>query len=66
MTAIELAKPIPVAPAATDGVPARKLTANADLVIALGLTALIVTLLAWNITGFPTASDDEGTYLAQA
>ena len=26
----------------------------------------MVVLIAWNIGGFPTASDDEGTYLAQA
>jgi len=66
VTAIELAKPISVVPAATDEVRARKLRRNADLAIAVGLTAVIVTLLAWNITGFPSASDDEGTYLAQA
>ncbi|MCU7728508.1 glycosyltransferase family 39 protein [Actinoplanes sp. KI2] len=66
MTAVELAKPISVVPAATDGVRKRKLKGNADLAIALGLTALMVTLLAWNIAGFPSASDDEGTYLAQA
>jgi 4-amino-4-deoxy-L-arabinose transferase-like glycosyltransferase len=30
------------------------------------LTAAITTVLAWNITGFPAATDDEGTYLAQA
>ena len=32
----------------------------------MALTAAITVLLAWNITGFPGASDDEGTYLAQA
>lgn len=37
-----------------------------DLALAAGLTAVILVLLAWNITGFPGASDDEGTYLAQA
>ncbi|GAA1602884.1 glycosyltransferase family 39 protein [Actinoplanes couchii] len=37
-----------------------------DLLIAGVLTALVLVLLAWNIDGFPTASDDEGTYLAQA
>ncbi len=61
MTAIELARPISVVPAAAHDVRARR-----DLFLALGLTAVIVTLLAWNITGFPSASDDEGTYLAQA
>jgi dolichyl-phosphate-mannose-protein mannosyltransferase len=34
--------------------------------LALGLTAVVLVLLAWNLTGFPSASDDEGTYLAQA
>ena len=34
--------------------------------LALGLTALVITVMAYNITGFPAASDDEGTYLAQA
>jgi 4-amino-4-deoxy-L-arabinose transferase-like glycosyltransferase len=30
------------------------------------LTALVTAVLAWNMSGFPAASDDEGTYLAQA
>ena len=37
-----------------------------DVYLAFGLTAVVMVLLAWNITGFPNASDDEGTYLAQA
>lgn len=61
MTAIELARPVSVVPGAAHAV-----RANRDVILALGLTAVIVTLLAWNITGFPSASDDEGTYLAQA
>ncbi|HWS32054.1 MAG TPA: glycosyltransferase family 39 protein [Actinoplanes sp.] len=39
---------------------------NRDPLIAGVLTAVVLVLLAWNIDGFPTASDDEGTYLAQA
>ncbi|WP_436533645.1 ArnT family glycosyltransferase [Actinoplanes sp. HUAS TT8] len=39
---------------------------NPETWLALSLTALVVTVLAINITGFPGASDDEGTYLAQA
>ncbi|BCJ41261.1 glycosyl transferase [Actinoplanes ianthinogenes] len=66
MTTIELAAPLPAVPDAADGVRKKDRKPKADLVIALGLTAVIVALLAWNITGFPTASDDEGTYLAQA
>ena len=37
-----------------------------DLSIALGLVALIVVVQGVNIANFPTVSDDEGTYLAQA
>ncbi|WP_436535803.1 ArnT family glycosyltransferase [Actinoplanes sp. HUAS TT8] len=66
MTAVELAKPISVVPAAADDVPAKKRSERIDLAIAVGLTAVVVGMLAWNITGFPSASDDEGTYLAQA
>lgn len=37
-----------------------------DNAIAWPLAVAMVVLIAWNIGGFPTASDDEGTYLAQA
>ena len=37
-----------------------------DLYLAGGLAGAVLFLLAWNITGFPSATDDEGTYLAQA
>jgi 4-amino-4-deoxy-L-arabinose transferase-like glycosyltransferase len=37
-----------------------------DLLWASGLTVLVLVLLGWNITGFPSLTDDEGTYLAQA
>jgi 4-amino-4-deoxy-L-arabinose transferase-like glycosyltransferase len=39
---------------------------SADAAVALTLTTVTLVFLAWNITGFPSASDDEGTYLAQA
>jgi 4-amino-4-deoxy-L-arabinose transferase-like glycosyltransferase len=39
---------------------------RADLSLAGGLTAVVLSFLSWNITGFPSATDDEGTYLAQA
>jgi hypothetical protein len=39
---------------------------RADLCLAGGLTGVVLFFLSWNITGFPSASDDEGTYLAQA
>ena len=37
-----------------------------DLYLAGGLTLLVLVVMALNITGFPAATDDEGTYLAQA
>ncbi|MEU5979867.1 glycosyltransferase family 39 protein [Streptomyces sp. NPDC047315] len=37
-----------------------------DLLICLGLVAVIVLVQGWNITNFPALSDDEGTYLSQA
>ncbi|GGM99464.1 4-amino-4-deoxy-L-arabinose transferase-like glycosyltransferase [Actinoplanes campanulatus] len=43
----------------------RELTGGEGL-LAAGLTALVLAVLTINITGFPMASDDEGTYLAQA
>ncbi|MDI6101791.1 glycosyltransferase family 39 protein [Actinoplanes sp. NEAU-A12] len=43
----------------------RELTGGEGL-LAGGLTALVLAVLTVNITGFPMASDDEGTYLAQA
>jgi 4-amino-4-deoxy-L-arabinose transferase-like glycosyltransferase len=39
---------------------------RADLLLAGGLTVAVLCLLAWNLAGFPSATDDEGTYLAQA
>ena len=59
MTVLELVKPVQEEP-----VQARK--DRTDLYLSVGLTTVVLALLAWNITGFPTASDDEGTYLAQA
>lgn len=45
--------------------PSRTLS-RLDRYLAGGLTLMVVGVLAGNITGFPTATDDEGTYLAQA
>lgn len=44
----------------------RRWRPSADALLALALTAVVMVLQGWNITGFPGASDDEGTYLAQA
>ncbi|MFE7132833.1 ArnT family glycosyltransferase [Streptomyces sp. NPDC057638] len=37
-----------------------------DLLLCLVILAAILLVQGWNITRFPTLSDDEGTYLAQA
>ncbi|MCP3819028.1 glycosyltransferase family 39 protein [Streptomyces sp. A3M-1-3] len=37
-----------------------------DLLLCFGLLVVIMLVQGWNITHFPTLSDDEGTYLAQA
>ena len=43
----------------------RELTGGEGLLAGL-LTTLVIVILTVNISGFPMASDDEGTYLAQA
>jgi hypothetical protein len=57
---------LPPVPVQERPAPARKRGSRTDLYLAGGLAAVVLFLLAWNITGFPTLSDDEGTYLAQA
>ena len=37
-----------------------------DFWICSGLVAIVLLVQAWNIADYPTVSDDEGTYLAQA
>ncbi|MEV4640607.1 phospholipid carrier-dependent glycosyltransferase [Actinoplanes sp. NPDC049548] len=73
MTTIDLLKPRTPAPAeAPAPVPSKRAAftpqraTRTDRYLAGGLAAVVLVLLAWNITGFPMASDDEGTYLAQA
>lgn len=50
--------------------PARPLvrfrSSRPDLLLCGALLLVIVCVQGWNITNFPTLSDDEGTYLAQA
>ncbi|WP_079405948.1 phospholipid carrier-dependent glycosyltransferase [Streptomyces sp. 3211] len=68
--------PAPRTPAATGGpgihppAPARPLvrfrSSRPDLLLCGALLLVIVLVQGWNITDFPTLSDDEGTYLAQA
>ncbi|MGW3247651.1 ArnT family glycosyltransferase [Streptomyces sp. NPDC001070] len=41
-------------------------TSRPDLLLCGALLTVILTVQGWNITRFPTFSDDEGTYLAQA
>ncbi|MFE6156731.1 ArnT family glycosyltransferase [Streptomyces sp. NPDC057889] len=41
-------------------------TSGPDLLLCGVLLTVILTVQGWNITRFPTFSDDEGTYLAQA
>jgi 4-amino-4-deoxy-L-arabinose transferase-like glycosyltransferase len=59
-------EPVPIEPAPAPATSARRRGATIDAALALSLTAAVLVLLAWNIDGFPTASDDEGTYLSQA
>jgi 4-amino-4-deoxy-L-arabinose transferase-like glycosyltransferase len=57
----------PLAPVpGTEPAPRRRPRVSADVLLALGLTVVVLAVQAWNITGFPFASDDEGTYLAQS
>ncbi|MFE9425127.1 ArnT family glycosyltransferase [Kitasatospora sp. NPDC006697] len=68
-TVLEEERPDPVtAPAGPDrrGRLARLLSTRPDLVITLLLVAAVVLVQGLNIRNFPTVSDDEGTYLAQA
>ncbi|MEU6093800.1 phospholipid carrier-dependent glycosyltransferase [Streptomyces sp. NPDC047079] len=52
---------VPVAPPAF-----RFRSSRPDLVLCGVLLAAILTVQGWNIADYPTLSDDEGTYLAQA
>ncbi|MFF1453265.1 ArnT family glycosyltransferase [Streptomyces sp. NPDC058274] len=46
--------------------PLRFRSSRADLVLCGVLLAAILVVQGWNIADYPTLSDDEGTYLAQA
>ncbi|MFF4748770.1 ArnT family glycosyltransferase [Streptomyces sp. NPDC002514] len=46
--------------------PARLRSSRSDLLLCGLLLAAILVVQGWNISAYPTFSDDEGTYLAQA
>ncbi|QHA06511.1 phospholipid carrier-dependent glycosyltransferase [Streptomyces broussonetiae] len=46
--------------------PVRLRSSRPDLLLCAALLVLILVVQGWNITDYPTLSDDEGTYLAQA
>ncbi|MEV7342808.1 phospholipid carrier-dependent glycosyltransferase [Streptomyces sp. NPDC093544] len=46
--------------------PLRFRSSRADLLLCLALLVAIMLVQGWNIADYPTLSDDEGTYLAQA
>jgi 4-amino-4-deoxy-L-arabinose transferase-like glycosyltransferase len=46
--------------------PPRWLRLPVDVWICAGLLLVVLVVQGWNITRYPTVSDDEGTYLAQA
>jgi 4-amino-4-deoxy-L-arabinose transferase-like glycosyltransferase len=71
----EATEPVSTAPAkakATTAAPAhvrpvvRFRSSRPDLLLCGALLCVILLVQGWNITQFPTLSDDEGTYLAQA
>ncbi|MFJ9764736.1 ArnT family glycosyltransferase [Streptomyces erythrochromogenes] len=55
-----------VRPAPSDRPLVRFRSSRPDLLLCGALLLVIVAVQGWNITDFPTLSDDEGTYLAQA
>lgn len=48
------------------GPPSRLRSSRADLLLCGALLVAILVVQGWNIADYPTLSDDEGTYLAQA
>ncbi|MHC3468106.1 ArnT family glycosyltransferase [Streptomyces sp. 7R007] len=53
-------------PAARTAPPARLRSSRPDLLLCGALLVAILVVQGWNIADYPTLSDDEGTYLAQA
>ncbi|KES06675.1 glycosyltransferase [Streptomyces toyocaensis] len=60
-------RPVPTtAPAGRTRPPGRLRSSRSDLLLCGGLLVAILVVQGWNIADYPTLSDDEGTYLAQA
>lgn len=60
-------RPVPTtAPAGRTRPPSRLRFSRSDLLLCGGLLVAILVVQGWNIADYPTLSDDEGTYLAQA
>ncbi|PSM39435.1 glycosyltransferase [Streptomyces dioscori] len=58
--------PVPEAGSAPRTAPSRRPRSKADLILCGVLLVVVMTVQGWNIADYPTLSDDEGTYLAQA
>ncbi|MFJ2257776.1 ArnT family glycosyltransferase [Streptomyces sp. NPDC087844] len=58
--------PVPTTGPAPRTTPPRPGRSKADLILCGVLLAAVMTVQGWNIADYPTLSDDEGTYLAQA
>ncbi|MFE9772652.1 ArnT family glycosyltransferase [Streptomyces sp. NPDC005931] len=56
----------PTGPAGRTLPPSRLRSSRADLLLCGVLLVAILVVQGWNIADYPTLSDDEGTYLAQA
>ncbi|MFD9437435.1 ArnT family glycosyltransferase [Streptomyces sp. NPDC060006] len=58
--------PAPSTPPTPRTGPSRLRRSRTDLILCGVLLAAVMTVQGWNIADYPTLSDDEGTYLAQA
>ncbi|BCL28057.1 ArnT family glycosyltransferase [Streptomyces aurantiacus] len=58
--------PVPKTGSTPRTTPSRLRGARADLILCGVLLVVVMTVQGWNIADYPTLSDDEGTYLAQA
>ncbi|MFD7391409.1 ArnT family glycosyltransferase [Streptomyces sp. NPDC059852] len=59
-------RPVPTARPTGRTVPPRLRSSRSDLLLCGVLLVAILVVQGWNIADYPTLSDDEGTYLAQA